>query len=189
MAAVLLIAGIVAGVGPAVGQASACGPAIAQDDAGSGRDAGDAAEDAVHLVVEDTYHASLVYPQGSPADTNDWFSASWDPVEDRRVMVNVSMWVPAPTYDMLPRPAPHLDLAAYAPGAEEPTHVGEMGDDGVVRLDFHTDEGGTWLFHVSTAGLPAEGVCHASAAGLGSAPVDTYSFYWGCHPHCVEMSA
>lgn len=186
--AIVLVLGasLIALPGAGTAQASDCGLVVPQDDAHSQRDAGATPEEAVPLEEEAIYPASISYPHGPVLDAEDWFTAAWEGQQDRRVMVNVSTRAQGLGYllgDGLP--APHLALEAYAPGADTPTHTGEIGEDGVVRLDFTTEEPGIWSFRVSLPSSAGTADCPASQSLDAPSDLQTYNLYWGCHPHCI----
>ncbi len=122
-------------------------------------------------------------------DLEDWFVAEWSDQGERRVMVNVSTAPGLLAYQPEDRvPAPHLEVAAYAPGEAEPTHEGEIQDDGTVSLEFLADGPGTWFFQVSFASAPVSLGCQTTQ-GADAPHAQTYQMYWGCHPHCMQSAA
>lgn len=188
MALLLLLTASLAGLpGSVLAQSGDCGLVVAQDDARSGRDAGATPDDAVELTEETVHAASISYPHGPVVDTEDWFQASWSDDSERRVMVNVTTRALGLSYfTPAELPAPPLELEAYAPGAEEPTFTAER-DDGVARLDFQTDEPGTWSFRVALPGVTATDACPASQRLDAPGEAQSYNLYWGCHPHCLTV--
>lgn len=189
MALVLAVA--LLGISPAAtgAQGGDCSTPLVQNDARSGRDAGDDRGAAVELPFEDRYTASVAYPHGDALDHEDWFSATWTDEGTHRVMVNVTTNAPSAAY-ALDRPigAPYVELDAFAPGASSPTYEGTMSSDGSVHLDFTTDEPGTWHFRVSSAQGPGAPGCQLGEQGGTDAPLQSYRLYWGCHPHCVTAT-
>lgn len=105
-----------------------------------------------------------------------------------RMMVNVTTNASSPAYALDPlRGAPYVELHAFAPNASNATHAGERGSDGVVRLDFTTEQNGTWYFRVSTFRSPEIPRCHVLGQTVSDVTLQSYSLYWGCHPHCVDV--
>jgi hypothetical protein len=167
---------------------TSCGVVVAQDDAHSQRDAGASPTGAVEIPYEDEYPASISYPQGPAVDAEDWYRFAWTSEEEHRVMVNVSTRAAGLSYTVDHRlPAAHLDLEAYAPGEEEPRHEGEVGPDGVLRLDFVTERT-DWEFRVSLPETSATDDCPADHQLDGSADAQLYNMYVGCKPHCVQVN-
>lgn len=188
MAVVLLALSLTVSIPAGTADDTECGVVLGQDDAGSNRDAGASSAHAVELDREAVYSASVSYPRGPVIDAEDWFQASWSGDAERRVMVNLTMHGQGYGYMVADElPAPHLGLEAYAPGADEATHTGTAGEDGVVRLDFTTQETGTWHFRVF---LPAdvEPSCPSQGGVHQASTVQAYDLYWGCHPHCITVS-
>lgn len=187
-ALLLLLGGSLALAPAGVAAPSGCGLVVPQDDARSQRDAGASPADAVELAYEDEYPASISYPQGSVVDAEDWFHASWSSDDEHRVMVNVSTRAAGLSYVLGERlPAPHLALEAYAPGEDEPRETGEVGPDGVVRLNFTTDRT-DWHFRVFLPDEVALDTCPVAEDQSTSTDVQSYNMYWGCDPHCVTFN-
>lgn len=164
-----------------------CQAPVDQDDADSGDDAGANPRTAAPLPEERRYDGTLGAPTASGVDTQDWYAASWSGEGPWTVMVDVRLPDPGGFYLTDPLPSPPLELAAYAPGASEPTETATLDEDGNVELEFVTDEPGTWDFQVQLpedAGEAAPDACSPATAGLDGSTA-TYRLYWGCHPHCV----
>lgn len=173
---------------PTGAQPGPCAVAFTQDDANSGRDAGDQSPAAVALTEERNYTAALSRPDASPIDTEDWFNATWDN-QTRRVMVNVTSKITKLSYVLNnPLGTPHLNLEAYAPGNQTPSYEAERGPDDVLRLDFTTEEPGTWYFRIFLDTDQELSRCSGSDAAPDSSLLQNYNFYWGCHPHCVTVN-
>lgn len=190
LAGVMLAAAALAAPAVSPAPANTCGPIVAQDDADSNRDAGNAPASAVPLTEERRYDAAIGYPAHGAVDGEDWFTATWNGENGPDawdVMVEVRTATVDHLYGHVDGSAAHLDLAAYAPGADEPTYTGERTDEGTVVMDFETETPGTWHFQVLLEDSPSTvDSCGSSAPG-GQAPVDTYKLYWGCDPHCVQV--
>lgn len=185
--AVSLLVTIPAGVS---GASTHCPASVGQDDAESGRDAGDQRWGAVELTEERRYPAAIGYPTAVPADLDDWYRVSWADPTPRRVMVDVRTWRPPTAYGFVDGLAEsHLELAAYAPGDSTPTHTA-TGDVGQApSLAFDTAEPGTWHFRVSVRDAPQTGVCSpADTAASDQRASENYGFYIGCHPHCLTVN-
>jgi hypothetical protein len=188
VAAVLLLATGFAGVGAAPVAQGACGPALAQDDAESGTDAGPSPDEAEPLEREEAYAASIGYPSGGGADTVDMYEASVTGEGPWTVMVEVDLSAGQTLYDTVDTPrAQNLEIAAYPPGADEPAHEATADDRGA-QLSFETDEPGAWHLEVSLAGPDGPSLCTGTNSA-SDAPADNYAVYWGCHPHCLLEDA
>lgn len=189
MALVLLLAAALVTVpSPAIGSSTDCGVVVEQDDARQDRDAGASPSSAVELPGENHFPASISYPQGTVVDAEDWFHLDWTTDEKHRVMVNVSTRAQGLSYVVDQRlPAPHISLEAYQPGDAEPTHEGELGDDGVVRLDFVTERS-AWDVRVFLTEAQASQACPTDDGLTASSELQVYGLYWGCDPHCLQTS-
>lgn len=185
MAGLLLAASALAA--PAVAPTGEiCRSPLAQDDAGSGTDAGTGPEAAPALPTERRYGGTLGTPTASGVDVEDWYAATWEGEGEWTVMVEAHLPDPGGFYLTDGQASPPVELAAYAPDAEEPTHVATMDQDGTVVLEFDTQKPGTWHFQVRLTEDASTEPCLAVSSGF-QATSDDYRLYWGCHPHCVEM--
>lgn len=189
LAGLMLAAAALAAPAVSPAPANTCGPVVAQDDADSNRDAGNAPASAVALPDERRYDAAIGYPGHGAVDGEDWYTASWDGDEAVwDVMVEVQTSAAPYVYSQdLPMAAPHLELAAYVQGEDEPRHTSEVARNGSAVLDFETRQDGTWYFQVLLEDAPSTVQSCGSSAPGGQAPVDTYKLYWGCDPHCVQV--
>lgn len=163
-----------------------CQAPIGQDDADSGDDAGASPETAALLPDERRYGGTIGAPTASGVDTQDRYQATWSGEGPWTVMVDVRLPDPGGWYLTDPLPSPPLELAAYAPDAEEPTETATMDEDGNVELEFVTTQDGTWNFEVRLVEDADTGACVPTSAGVQATDAN-YRLYWGCHPHCVQM--
>lgn len=166
----------------------------AQDDAFSGRDAGDVQDGAVPLRNESYSWGFLDVADHAHADRVDWYSFTLPYAREHYVMVEVyatlltsEHYVPAYQYEF------HVD--AFAPGATAPTHEGRLNGLGGEDLHFTPDVAGEWLFRVTRSPVasvdaPCGPAAPAPAGPVVDAgkPVADYGVYVGCEPVCKNWN-
>lgn len=176
---------------PAAAGLGACQPAAPfdalralQDDAGSGRDAGDCDALAVPLR-HDGYHWGTLDPPlpQEGLDANDWYAIHFE--RGQAVMASVAVNVNSTVPYMLLAHVP-TRLEVWPPGAA--SAVGATTScAGAVRFD---SSPGVWRLRVAASPLPGTGPCAPSAPDYPPPPLEpaqarqSYGVYFGCNPHC-----
>ncbi len=214
LAAIVLLAGPVAAlpISPADALPPACGAYLAaataaaaatQDDASSGRDAGNAPSGAVPLYA--TYSWGYVDPPlaRDAGDSEDWYSyASLPEVSLVMAEVNatlVTAQLPPHLAETYPDELRFL-IEAWEPGAAAPSHVGVPNARGGANVTFETVGGTAWLFRVryehadvaaarACAGSDAQAVPDARIPRVVYESAWNYGVYIGCHPFCFASSS
>lgn len=169
---------------------------VAQDDAGSGGDAGDSAAYATPLPVSShSYSWGFVEPGLARdfADLEDWFSLSLLGLgEYAMAEVNATfLRSDLLPYSPLEADAIRFEITAFPP-AGDPI-LGEPNGNGGTRVHFTNRAAGEWLFRVRLPHLAGESVACAAVYPnpvvedpTPTAPATNYGVYFGCHPHCTE---
>lgn len=176
-----------------------------QNDAYSGRDAGDGPAGAVRLPREGYSWGWLDPPaDGLGGDREDWYSFPLAAAPDHVVMVEVNA-TPLYLSDYVlrlederrgaPDPATawpdalRYRMEAWAPGATSATFVGKPNSKGGENVTFVALTSGLWHFRVTQDALAESPTgCERAADSLGVAgaplPVADYGVYFGCSPFC-----
>lgn len=181
-----------------------CGLVVWQDDADSGRDAGDVAEDALLLPREDAFGAFLgPRPAEMLDDRHDWFSIDLAPGIDSAMFrvrplylatgelafrnAPTSAALNAFTYHLLP-----LRLEAWPPDGGPGPIAASPDPSGGADLELEGPAAGSWRLHVWVDAvvppvLPCLGPLEPVPLSAPDAPslLRDYTVYVGCNPFCM----
>lgn len=188
-ACALLLLGVSVFAAPVLVEAAPCpvaGPTkFVQNDAGSGRDAGDARDDAVSVGADGWQWGFVDGPsyEGGFQDISDWFSAD----------------IPPGPHDVTVRLAPLVNHLLFEDGDVVPYYVWlEVYRDGAAStfydaaiwdppFTFQAD-GERILLHVYIGSVLNEPLCEAAPAPAAVAPLppeaQTYGTLFACSPAC-----
>lgn len=162
----------------------------AQDDADSGRDAPDAADDPLGLAMgapkdgaQGEYYWGWLDPPVARdgADREDWYVVDLAPVPKVLMLELVSNYTVSDAMGAYGQ----FRATAYGPG-----RVVELSSAaGRIELP---DDGGRWVVRVSTDLAAGGEACGAVAGGDASLPtsvLQNHGLYVGCRPVCVDGEA
>lgn len=155
-----------------------------QNDAESGSDAADAAEDAFRILYDGYYWGFLSAVESARADVRDWYVFAVTP-GTRSLMANVIASVPAAANEVyLPDDLQRFYLTITAPDGESKT-VSSAG--GVAR--FEEPIAGDYLIEIWTVPRDVPVACEGAGSDVGApdTPIArNHGLYVGCHPVCAE---
>jgi hypothetical protein len=164
---------------------------IAQDDAGSGADAGDARAVALEFTQEGYFWGYLDPVELDGADREDWYAARLLGDGETVMLEVVDNYTTS--YSYAPAMPWGFVVEAWPPGADGPSLLATP-DDGRVAFENHV--AGLWHFRLRIEDAPGARACPATSATLvdagspaASETTRNHGLYFGCHPICLDQTS